>query len=500
MFQDPTSTTVADGWRTNPDNPPPLPSEGVLLISGPSEVEVSAESDPIVISFYGRIVGTLAVTLTFGGADVVPSDTAFDLTAGSPTATITVTPSELGAATVTATVAGLAEATFSYEVVSPLPVPDMDLWKYKVDPEVAWGGTHGTNYLAEEVLYKINVEFDAAGSDTPTNPTLANPTGYKLKSAIGTYNGAAGSPSFGTTMTATELQHGQATPTFPLVARIADPGGGGFTMFKHRHKRSEHYWSSGNKWRTQFSPLGVAASIPWGTELWCAYAFRATADQILSSPGAWNMIFQLHQGSSSRIKGGPLEFWLDGGNGVAGNARLWYWIAHYRNPNWLAGDYNSSSAYIAKVQNSTITVPVQDEIYYLIMNYREGCGYTDPAHGAIYGTVGSYSGGTDPGNDYFVRVWYAAGSGPAIQAAPEWRGHWGSPHNPTHAAADDNVLVDGVLTNQITAAAHPGIYQTTDMLPAAYSSERTLVHRGARVWEHQPGMTQQTVLTAFRGS
>lgn len=499
MFQDPTSSTIRDGWRTNPVLPDPLPSEGVLLVSGPSVVDVSVESDPFVISFYGTIRGTLAVTLAFTGVSVTPSDTSVELTAGSPSASVTVTPAATGSATVTASCSGLADASYTYTVQSPLPVPDMDIWAYKLDPESAWGSAHGVNDDGDTIAPKINLELTGADTVSPTNPGLATgPVGYKLNSAIGTYDGSAGSPSFLVEMTASELRVGRVTPTFAIVKRIADPGGGGFTVFKHTHDRDEHWWD-GAKWRTQFMQNGNGAKIPWGTQLWFAFGFRATEDQVLGKY-QWNNIMTFHQGSSSLISGGGMGFWLTGGNGIAANARLSHDIVHYQNPNWPNGTLKQN-AFIKTVQNAKILTPVVGDMIYLVGTFREGCGYADPEHGNIYGTLGAFNGGSAAnGNIYFVKVWYALNAGLPVPAVPDWHGHWGSPHNPTHANADNNVLVDGVLTNRVNCVAGPGMYHVTDLTPASVGTQRTMIHRGVRVWKHQDGMTQNTVLTAFRGS
>ena len=486
--------------RVNSGSGGGIPAAGQLLIAGPATGEANLVSEPFVISTNGALAGSITVSLSFTGVSNTPSATSVVLSPSSPTATVDVTPAAIGALTVTATAPGLTSASVTYELTSIAPDPDLDQWAYKSDPELAWGSTHGTNYLGQTLRPVCQLEFDSSPLSADT--TIRN---YVLTNAIGTYDGSAGAPSYGATMTTTQIQKGAVTPTFPVVQRVADPAGGGFTCFKMTLDGTEHYGGP-SKWRAQIVPSGAAEQHPWGTVLWSVMAAYMTEDMVLqNTAGApWMLFNSLNQGASSLIRGGGFHLGVDGGNGDASAAALTYEIEHYENPNWLAGDYTNATAYIKKKRSARFMTPTIGTWVYFITQHCVGCGYSDPTHGAIYGTVGSFSGGSDDGNAYFLRMWYAVDDGYPITAFPEYRGHWAGPHNPAHTAAAENSVVEGVLTNTVDLSYTISLYGLTDgqpsTMPTADPNQRTIYHRGVKVWKHQHGMDQIKVLAAFRGT
>jgi len=465
------------------------PSASALLIAGPAHGEASVETEGFVISADGALSGTVTVALAWTGVPNTPSALSVTLTPAAPTASVTSIPSTTGTLTLTATASGLTPAVATYSVDVAAPVVDFNEWSYKIDPELAFESSWGNNPQGDALKPRLQLEFDADSTDT----SIQN---VSLDDTAGTYDGSASVR--GVTLTSTEAQKGSTTPTFATLGRISDPAGGGFTVFKHQLKKTEHPWAVQKKWRNALVLASTAPRNPWGTTLWSVLGYFFDAAQLATSSSEawqWDLIASMHQGESSRIRGGGLNFELIGGNGDPTQAALMYTITAYANPNWLSGDYSNASTYITEPRRAVFLRPTVDAWHYLIIQSRLGCGYSDPTHGAIYGSLGPYSGGTGDGSEYFVRIWHAIDDGAPVASITPYTGYWGGPHNPAHTFAAENELIDGTLTNVHDQAwADLGIY---GMLGTA-DAECVHIHRGCKVWVHQDGMDPIKVLNAFR--
>lgn len=475
------------------------PSANALLIAGPATGDESVESEPFIVSVDGALSGSVTVSLAWTGVANTPSALSVVLSPAAPTASVTTIPSATGTLTLTATAAGFASDSATYVVSVAAPTVDLNAWSYKIDPELPFESSWGNNPDGNPVKPRLLVEFES-------DPVLTTIFTVALDDTTSKYDGSAA--QFGITLTPTEVQKGNVTPTFPMVARIADPAGGGFTVFKHRCSKDEHPYISPvtgapEKWRNALTLThAVTPYHPWGTVLWHVLAFYFDADMLSKSTAdanQWDLMASLNTGASALNKVTGFNLQLIAGNGDPNAAWLKYQIESYANPNWLAGDYALNNAYTIKERVGPFVQPRVDEWIYIILQTRLGCGYVKSAAEPlpVYGSVGPFAGGTGTGTEYFVRMWHAFGSGSPIASIVPFYGYWGSPHDPLHSASEENALVNGVLTN--TRDQKWGDVGLYGRLGRA-DTENTRIHRGCKVWEHQDGMDPIKVLTAFRGA
>ena len=454
-----------------------------LSLSGPSGGDEDVASGEFVVSASGSLgPEDRTVTISKSGVAGTLSVSSLVISDSSPSGTFTFTPSTDGEATLTVSSPGLTSASAVYTAITPTPEPDMDIWLAWADPSWEFGTASPLNGHGQQTTPGFVLEFDGSTArNDPSNQSLLS---------LGVKEMWAG-PTV--TITATEVQTGAVTPTFALIKRQQVSGK---WRFKITMDKDEHWWSGSEKWRTKLHMTDKNDTSPVGAEVWLATSLKFTATELKASPGGYDVVIETHGGDGGLIKGGAIGVRMMGGNGNADAAYLEMKITRYDNPYWPGSNgraLNDGRYIVEPYWGVLVPGPLQTGIdHYLIFNYRILCGYSDPTHGAIYGSLDTSQG--------FIRAWHAAGdSAPPVQVL-DYTGPSGTPQDPAVVKAAD--IENG--TFKYDEQPKVGIYSRTDMQPASAGTQRTRDFRGWKLWRQQYGpagqrlIDQHDVLTAFK--
>lgn len=469
--------------RSNFGSPVGESQATALALSGPSGGDEDVVSSVFVVSANGSLgAADRTVTISISGVSGSLSVSSLVLSDASPNGTFTVTPATDGTMTLTVSSPGLTSASAVYNVVTPTPAPDMDLWVAWMDPSWEFGTARPNNGYGQQNEPGIVLEFDGSASrNNPSNQGLH---------VLGSQEMWAG-PTV--TITATEVQTGAVTPTFALIKRQQVSGKWRYLITMDK---DEHWWSSTEKWRALLHTLNENGWSPAGTELWLATSFKFTSTDLKADPGGYDILMETHSGDGGLIKGGSIGLWMMGGNGNASAAYIDIKITLYDNPYWPGSNgraLNDGRYIVEPYWDVLVPGPLQTGIdHYLIFNYRTLCGYTDPVYGAIYGSLDTSQG--------FIRAWHAAGDSADPVQVLDYNGPSGTPQDPSSLQPSD--IVGGTFARGETPKI--GIYSRTNMQPASAGTQRIRDSRGWKSWRQQYGpagqrlIDQHDVLAAFK--
>jgi len=456
------------------------PAATALYLAGPVSGKQYQASTAFTVSANGTIGGPVVVTpATSGMGSFTPKTVT--LTADAATATFVFTPSSTGSMSITLANSGTLANPKALSYDSRAATPDSTRtppWTVDVNPARPFGNSQGV--VPNGVVDKAGApNLVIASVETVMDDTVVQ---YKLWQR---YNN----------ITPTELQKGEATPTFPMLRRVPDPTDSTKWAYHHRINKKEvgidgvRYTPENvpDSYRSEVSSTGDDRFTPTGTEEFviCGIQFPEYW-RILDTRRDWYVFFQMHDSDNGLTGNPPLALGWTGGNGNPSNCKFNWVLRRYNNPNWPASQTPKLNR---AVYSGTIANPAANTWHWLIFHYRSGCGYLDPKKGAIYGP-------TNP-NDCFVKLYHAVGNG-AANLAGSYTGFWGSPYPSNDPriqslAPGRHFPQNGFWKN--------GVYLNTKFQPASAGDNRDLYSKGHRIYRASdtPGLTVADVLRDFRG-
>jgi hypothetical protein len=462
---------------------PAVPRATALHLAGPVSGLQNNASAPFTVSANGALDSALVVRPTSTGSGTFTPSTV-TLTAGTPTATFVYTPSRAGAAQIGLT----SDAGLS----APKPLPfesravtfdrgtRAPVWYVDANPARPFGTSQGTIPAGAGDKGRLENLLEASVETVRDD----NPRDYLLHQKYDV-------------VLPTEVQRGVVTPTFPTLQRVRDPADASKWVYYHRINRLE-VGIDGSEVTPASVPDSYRSEVvvarrgngytPTGTEEWAVCGIRLPSYwRLIDTRKDWYVFFQYHDSSRGLTGNPPIAVGWTGGNGTATQAKFNWIVRRYHNPDWprVVSDRSNRTAYAGVINN-----PAADAWHWLVFHYRSGCGFLDPAKGAIYGPTDA--------KDCFVRLYHAVGDGEPYLAGA-YTGFWGSPYDP----ADRRI--QALRANQAfpeNGYWRSGIYLKSWFLPASLGNDRNVYSKGHRVYRaaDSPGMTVQDVLSDFRGN
>jgi hypothetical protein len=474
-------------------NPDPEPAARALLLAGPASVEVNVASQEIVVSLDGAPAGTIVVDLTLSGVSGALSDSQVELTPTTLTGSVTLTATSVGDAVITASTVSqdnVTSAAHNIEVLpastNPVALPNYSAW---LNPKAAWATSAPSAPAGGGgASQKVIIQSEWYGAPDKTR--------YSLDSTKTTYTGTGPNDRY---INATVFRRGLVSgpPRYTCIERGAtDPVVGTRQMFKFRMERDECGWANKTNWRTEVLLDGAPFHGPWNRETWVAFAFKFSTTQLQCASQYWFIITQYHDHGGGMTGNPPIDVSLVGGDGNASAAKLTLAVKRYTGKNWPSSNLSADKGSTQVAKKTLVTAPAVDVWHYVVINYRTGCGFSDPNKGNIYGPVGQYADIAE-NKKPFVRVFYAAGETDPPVEKLHYMGYWGGPFETDHS----NV-------NQIAAGINqrPGYWKHGLYLRPTFPSglpgglERGFDTLGLKMWhaDLNTGIDAPSVLAAFR--
>lgn len=445
---------------------PPAPVATALSFSTPPDVcQVGVASSEGRVAVNGRLLSPVTVSLALAGISGSITPSSFEISEGTNEFTYTVTATTAGTGTVTASASGLTSAQHS--IVSSGSAPtyvDLPRILFEFDPSTPFGSASakstgtGFAYGSSNKVMNIygNLETDKQGA-VNCDVTGRAPTACPLASPVkGSQGFDADEIFFNTTGDAT----GQSYATIKRLAAGAGGNPTGVACYQFEIDKVKHGWTASNrKNRTQLKQVWGTVSnglaSPWGTEFWNAVMFWLPSDLQYVSFG-WFLLQEFHASDSGGLSaGGGLGYDL-ANNGALG-MKLKKKLEVYTG-SWPNNPTKGGVSPVAGYPKTLTTLPFNKKCW-LITNYRENPGVSDPNLGAVYGKTGPYEG--------FCDTYLAIDNGAAV-LLDRWPadggrdGKWCSPYAPTHSL---------VKTGNLTTSVEPGASSTnggTRLRPTQY--------------------------------